>query len=657
MNHFPICKKVFFTKLLLSCFLCFLSCSEDNKPTDIQDNLGGEQKITCNVSLENENINAALEECKVLSCIDETYLSNGSFTISVPKNGLSQAIVILLEDNPILMARINAKSTSHLTISEKSTALALVMFNPIFASLKNDDYDEFCKIITSSSKFDPYYNEVKKCINNGSDLLDPQNIGLISSLENLLDDVLKNIDTTPFEEVDYSSSFDLPELSSSHSRSEVQHQKIYPLYASTIGNRVILRATNLTPSYYGEVYYGDQLIYDNVRIPTANDWGIFEWLTQNIMRYGDEVSLPLGQEGEYKFHFSRVNEEATRDFYGHLLISFASMLGLDLMQQSTFNIIVDRIVINSTARFGSLQEIAHSPHISVCDIMNVVADCVIKTYQEQTEQNVVKTVSVELSRLFRRLNEFYNIIKGSSNIIDRIAYAIHCKPELDFRLCYYSKEISICSEAQLINAGGNNQVGRAFEPLAKPLRVYVQLYGDDETYKEPSPYFRVRFTINDFKGGYVTNELARIDQNYIAQTSWYLGEGKSQVVTVELFDLLTNTVISEPIYFTATVSETGLTGNWVGYFDDVKVTLTFINDQQVFVKQVALDCGETTSAYATYIITDNTSFKVYLGSAFGYPDNEPVFGTFSPGGDSFTLLFRKGYDDTNVHKIVFSKLQ
>lgn len=550
--------KKFSIILLLPIINIMLSCNENI--IDETSNVTSEPKLVsvdCEIGNGSESFSDFYSDCLLMSIVEQKQVNSQDTRINVNQNECVQTIMLGKDDGTVyLMARSPMTSGKKIELNVKSTTDALVMLHPLLSPLKADSYEEIQNAISSSEHYSGLYNEIEKLVNEKKDILDENNTEMIIALGNVIEDLFKNVSEEDFEQT-YNGELDEILDTRANTRGNYDNPKIYPLSASIYGDRLVLQNTNLTPSYYGTLVTPSGTERPIV-VPACGDWGWWEWLTQSTMRYGSEVDFTFVNEGEYRFHLSRTNEAATIDFYARLTCCVLSTIGLP----TTGNQAAAAYVANRcTSLLGTLGSLDSHPiptilsvvSGAVCDYLAMEAskDLITKGWWENA-RNIGKGIGRALF--------IYNIIKGSSNIIDRIAYAIAAPEELDFCLCYYNGQISTCTTAKLIKAGGDEQTGYANQKLLLPLKAYVQTMGDDGLYHESSNYHKVKFKVIS-GGGRITNELVAADENNVVQTYWILGDSEEpQIVEAVVIDMITGNEISEePIYYKATLSKAEIT--------------------------------------------------------------------------------------------------
>lgn len=561
--------------IISTCLL--ISCQKNN--IDELDGDTIERKlvsIDCQIG-DGNGINVNLyDDCEIITLVESKSLSEGDMNINLNQNECVQSVMVGNDNGEIfLMSRTPISERQSLTLDVESTTIALVMLHPVLSPLTRDSYDEIKELIKSNSYYQDLYIEIEKLVNAKKDILDENNVEMVSALGNLIEELFNKNK----EDVESSYNGDLSPLNvvTDDSRAKLDNAKIYPLSANVYGDKLILRNTNLTPSYYGTMRSPSGTERPIV-IPACGDWGWFEWITQDAMRYGSEQEITFVNEGEYRFYLSRTNEMATIDFYARLTCCVLSTIGLPTTGNNSLAVYVCN---RCTAALGSLGSLDSHPvptilsfvTSAVCDYMKMEAP------EDFIEKAGWKNVQKFGSMLGRSLF-LYNVIKGSSNIINRIAYALESPEELEFCLCYYDYQITTCTTAKLFKAGGDEQVGYANQRLLLPLKAYVQTLGDDGLYHESSNYHKVKFEVVS-GGGFVSEELVSASDGNVAETYWWLGEeAEKQIVKATVIDMITNQEISpEPIYFTATLSNARITIrlDWSQHSGDTDIDLHVID--------------------------------------------------------------------------------
>lgn len=524
---------------------------DDNteKPEDNQ-NEEGAVKVSGFISLPNSVNTDHLQNCTVVSMSGTAKIIDNMFEISSNANENVQTyIVIDAEEKVYMAARSIYKKGEKVTIDIQSTALAIATLHPLFAPLKGEDYNKVVEIIKSSSQYQPFYEVVENLILEKKNLYDLSNETLLIAFSNLTEDVCSKVDNNDYAD----SNISLARSTGTITRAIYENPKIYPLYAEINGNKLILRNTGLTPSYYGTVQTADGQTV-NYAVPSRSDYGgmdIFKSVGE--INLGPECPFTFSTEGEYHFNLSRTNAAATLDFYMRIAGSVLSVMGLNVTDENAI-VEISRCISNAITTAGSSVSDAQ---MDFMDWFGIAYGATVDYLSRETSHLAQKGLWSQVRVYGRILGgawNWYNKIKGAANATARITFALNSPEELDFCLCYYSGQISTCTEASLTIASGNEQTGYSKQKLLLPLKVYVQTLGDDGLYYPSSSYHRIKYEVIS-GGGLVDNEYVSADNNNVAQTYWTLGEEGDQKIKVTVVDIITDKEISEPVYFTAELRE------------------------------------------------------------------------------------------------------
>lgn len=554
--------KIYSMILYLSMALVVVGCKDNNEDNIVKDddktenvNTPAYDVITTECSIGTiSNPSEFYSGCKIESIVEQTEISDGKIFIKSNSNDCVQTFFISKGDDIYMAVRTPVFPNTKIEFNAESTTLALVMMNPLYSPLQIDNYDEVYNRITNSQAYTSLLYEVDKLIKAKHDILDEHNTEMIMALGNLMEDLLKDFDTDKF---DGSGAVVLDPIPSgdTQSRGNYTNPNIYPISASIYGNKLVLKNTGLTPSYYGTITLPDGRIQE-FNVPTANDWGFVQWALHNQIHYGSETEFYFHKEGEYKFNLSRTNTQATIDMLIRISWSTLSALGLKI-DNSNLTALEKFITYDcsslsiTVSQGGNLWEILGQVTSAICTFISWDENKdLIKSSKWENVQNFGKIAS--------RFFLVYNTAKGASNIINRIAYYLESPEELNFCLCYYEKEVGTCTTAKLFVASGDDQTGQAGKKLLLPLKVYIQTIGDDGMYYDSSSYHKVRFKVLE-GNGHLTEEVVSAEGSRVAETEWYLGKEGDQLVEAVIIDLITNTEISDPVYFKATITEADIT--------------------------------------------------------------------------------------------------
>lgn len=549
-------KKYLFPMLLVAFFAIGFTASDEDDPILPDDNNiekpdeGHSDDVTIKATIIlPSNSTDILEGCKVVSMTTQSELNEGQFTIKTRYNGTVQTYIIGDDDNFYMLGRTLAKENGNLIIDAQSTALAIATLHPLFIPLIGEDYDQAVEMIKKSEKFTPFQTEVENTISQKRNLFDETNESLLLAFSNLMEDVCAKVDNNDYSD----ENIDISNSRASITRAVYENPRIYPLYAETNGNVLTLRNTGLTPSYYGTVSTSDGRTV-NYHVLSRHDYGGMDiFRTVGEINLGDPYPFTFTSEGEYRFNLSRTNAAATADFYLRLanciLTGFGLSLGNDAVQE--LGNTISRAMINAGSGLNDAT-------IDVSAWVGIAYRAALEFLKTEFVETSISQSLAYAGRFMLGSLNWYNRVKGGANAAARITYAITAPEELNFCLCYYSGEISTCTEASLTIASGNDQSGYPKQKLLLPLKVSVQTIGDDGLYHSSSSYHRIKYEVVS-GGGSVEDEYVSADNNNVAQTYWTLGESGEQKVKATVVDIITNKEISEPVYFNASMENADIT--------------------------------------------------------------------------------------------------
>lgn len=546
--------KNWFLGLIMIPLVLFGCNKSDNRNEDIDEGDIPIKEISIINKISFEGGNSDVNDFNLISLEEEkalnnTEISSKSYTCNYPQ----LMLVTNGNDEIVMMSRGIYTDNSVNQIDAQSTAIALVTMHPLFAPTNNKSYPELINTITSSAYFTALQENVKESIRKRKNIYDENNLDLLSSLSTLMEDLCNK-----------EGEEDLNPLTRSTASRTTTIKGIDegPFYVEATNGMLIIKNSGLTPMYEGTVTNAKgAAIQEKFNIPSRSDYGALDLLT-NRTNYGEEIYFKFADraEGEYHFHFDRTTFDAATNFYVNIAGNLLCVVGLPMSkEEGHFLEDAAKFIWNAVTAAGSgLTDNKISP-LEWCGIaFGGLADfCSSPNFssfiKEGSKWGAAKKVVATLGSAWN----WYNKIKGSANLAMRIGWSLNAPEIVDFCLCYYNKEVSSCSTAELTEISGNHQEGYAGQRLLLPLVVKVRTTADDGSTIEGSNYQMVKFIIE--KGtGYVSSELVGTGQNQEASTYWYLGKDDpnvTQKIKAIVVDLVTGQEISNPIYFEASIKE------------------------------------------------------------------------------------------------------
>lgn len=490
-----------------------------------------------------------LEGLMVQSFVDESILSQKDFSLNVISNDLPQLVYVTdKEDNIIMMARGYFQEQSA-EINAQSTALALISMMSAFVCYNKEEFDKITDFIIKSTNFETVVNATEKITKNKKDLFCEDNAELLSVLNTYAENLS-----------------DTPQLKST----EIAGINKGPLDVRTTNNEVIMRNTGLNPPLEVQVYYGGKSILTESGLIASGDsyrgldfiTGLCDLFSGNSYtinhHYGKSTEFLLTEPGEYYFVCDKLGEKALDSFQMLVIADFLSMLGLEKDLHGNFGYSMDLISIILELQSGTI-----SIEDAGCKLLEAMSKKLIALGAELSGyQNgfIAKTGKFLQGKVVR----YYSLVHGLINQNIRLIQFKLLQSPIEFNLCYYKDEFNIidyitcCTNTQLKIIAGNNQSGIPTQSLKLPLTVAVETKSDDgnDFYNDMQ---RIKFEVVS-GGGYLENRIVEVNQiSLMANDNWVLGRFGEQKVRVVAIDLISGVELSEPVYFTASLTQNVIT--------------------------------------------------------------------------------------------------
>ena len=529
---------------------------------------------------------------KLLSFQQEIAVSEDSPNVITPtvRCNTPQVMLLLNANDEIMMMSKGVYDNEDVNlINAHSTAIALVAIHPIFGYVPSNDYETLVQLITNSSYFDALELQIAKAIEQGISPLQ-DNSDIISAFSTLMEDLTS---------ADFDNSNDaLDVLQSRVPRRAIVNigdlTNIGPFQMHTIGERLMIYTGFVTPYYEGTVTTVRGT--ERLDIPSGDNLGIISMLNQPV---GQEPNVTFDfngrPEGEYRFHFDRTTTRANVDYVFHIIGDVLDVIGLPLSRME-MNSLIEGMLLHGALYFDQILY-ATQPQQAI-----EIATTMVLDYFSTPEFTQFMASNGRLIAARTFLNRisvvmtWYQAIRGSANTITRIVLRQNSPQTIDFRLCYNNETVSACTEVKLEKTGGDNQEGYKGERLLNALEVKVYTYADDGTLIEDRDnYYRVKYSVESGGGRLSWNE--DIVSYGFATTFWWLGyEETEQKVRACVVDIATGQEISEPVYFTAKISDkTNITfrldWNCTLYNSDIDLHVTCPKGHHIFYQAMSCPCG------------------------------------------------------------------
>lgn len=161
-------KKIIKTRFYFLLFTILLLPIESCKKEDVDliDPNNGNGLVIPEIELEGilqieEGTTIQASELQIISFTDSKELSdNGSFSLNIPETNKNQLLFFNSSDNEPVYIGIYNPTKKEIMASEKSTALALTMFNPYLIYSNQSQREDYINRVQQNSKFDELVNEL-----------------------------------------------------------------------------------------------------------------------------------------------------------------------------------------------------------------------------------------------------------------------------------------------------------------------------------------------------------------------------------------------------------------------------------------------------------------------------------------------------------------
>lgn len=514
-------KKNYLSSLLLIVAIAMNSCSSSDNPVNPNpQNPQTQEDETIDVSgsvyIEGNLLQG--DNYTINTVVEKTELNDGKFTAKTLDNNLPQVIWVSDKNENILMlARFT--SGNSIKIDEESTALALVSMCPYFSNVDKDSYENLISAIKSSSHYPEFVINIKSIIANNGDIFNPENKGILDSIEEIVNDMAK--------------------ATSSGTRSSQPvygvNGSIEPVKVAADGNNLILSVKSMYPTYECTITHNGSSTTEMVY--SSSTYGWLEYLriiSGNLSQmYGPETKIVLQNEGEYNIVLDDITDKAREDFGRRFVNDVFSALGLD-------NSIIGSKYVNAYNDIAGLL-IDPSSYQS------------IKSFLNNAMMKLLQNIAGEINPLLKKSLLLYNSFKGTAGYIQRTYAYLNSSHSMNFCVCLQNNKITSCTDATIQIISGDGQKGKANEKLAIPLVVKQRVWLEDGTEVESSPYLAVKFEVVN-GGGQVTEEIVKPnEETQTAATEWILGTKGEQKVKAVIVNMITNEELWIPLYFTATL--------------------------------------------------------------------------------------------------------
>lgn len=514
--------------LILLFALFFVACQDEK-----EENL--EQRVDACMVTGSVDV-LSVEGLSINTFVEKKEIKGNEYSINVLSNDLPQLLFVTNSNDDVVMISRGFPQSDLKVIGSKSTALALVSMHPLFITHSEKEYHEVIGIIEASPCFSDFLSEVDKSIKSNANLLDVNNEDLLKALHNLLEDLCKPM-------LEYCRS----------SRAAVDGVSHIPFAIEYDGNILSVRNKGYSPTYECKVYYGGKEVQEFNKLLMANkSYGyldLFDDLS-NISKLkpenhlGEPLKMQLKDDGEYYFEFDCTTDRAREDF--------AKRLWADALTIPGFHGNTALYIDSFLNGWQSIVALLVDPTTTPADITLQMGSWLTQLGIESAGNTAIRFA--DGAKIINNLFNILSAFKGAYNEISRIIWGLRAEKIISFCLCSYNNEISSCTKSSLtVVEHTNNQIGIANQPLEMPIQVLVESMAEDNTLIK-SIYQKVKFEVVSGDGS-ISQDVVETDDNGFAKTFWTLGNDGEQKVKAYVVDMITGIVVSEPVYFSATLQE------------------------------------------------------------------------------------------------------
>lgn len=397
-------------------FSLLTSCEDPIENNNENNDLEFETRLSNgSVSIENGNTS----NLSVASLIDESSLSNGSFSVEVFDNDLPQLLMVTNNNDDVVMLYKGViPENGNIEINAHSTATAILTFHPALAEIKGANYQEMVNVFTSASSFPAFLSEVENSIAQNKAIYDTTNTNLISAAQEVFRELFGDSTNSNYKNTKYTSYF-------------TNKYDCKPICVEEDNdNRTLkFRMPGLFPTYNCKVYDEEGNYERSFYVPTRGNYGLWDAflcaIGQNDLVYGDQVSYTFNNNAKQRtFEFNRDGLSTTLQIAGCI----TDALGIDKVDPVFYDELIHEVAVDLET------------YIETYDIKSLFLD-VIPVLFEETLKKLEKKDNVNISSKAKKalkILKLVNIIENVGNPLGRLGSHWLCRNEITFCAQYYS---------------------------------------------------------------------------------------------------------------------------------------------------------------------------------------------------------------------------
>lgn len=498
--------------VLLAMFSLLTSCEEPIENNDLE----FETRLSNgSVSIENGNTS----NLSVASLIDESSLSNGSFSVEVFDNDLPQLLMVTNNNDDVVMLYKGViPENGNIEINAHSTATAILTFHPALAEIKGANYQEMVNVFTSASSFPAFLSEVENSIAQNKAIYDTTNTNLISAAQEVFRELFGDSTNSNYKNTKSSSIYDCWPI-------DVEEDN---------DNRTLkFRMPGLFPSYQCKVYDEEGYYESMFDVPTRGNYGLWDAFLVSIgesdLIYGEEATYTFNNNAKQRtFVFNRLGS----DTFMQLACCVLQMIGLPDVTNDVE--LVDNISVSISIALGQNGISLMNPGGNWKTILYSAIPIAFEATLEVLKNHTAEIISSKAQNLLKIL-KLVNIVEGAGNALGRLVSHWRCRNEITFCAQYYSPGFfDKCGAGYTYNASvkcnwadsyiANFTLNLPYEEEYQIPSTTIYTYDYDGTELKlvySGNYYELDFnlTVSTYKAE--DNSLIRTD---VFSTEWFFGD-------------------------------------------------------------------------------------------------------------------------------------